>query len=179
MSAPLASCTESRCPRLCSSVRARFSYGTRVDSGRLRLAHGSLDTLPLSDAALNAAITVNRLYFVADLDSACHELARVTDGDGTLVLGIGDPEAMLRIPRRGMDSGYDQWTKSQRPCATPASQKSTTNGWSSPSRTTSSSVGDTETSSATRSTSGHVRGIEQRIGASGTMIALRRVKSWR
>jgi ubiquinone/menaquinone biosynthesis C-methylase UbiE len=78
--------------------RARTRYGTHVDSGRLRLAHGSLDTLPLNDAALNAAITVNTLYFVADLDSACHELARVTDRGGTLVLGIGDPEAMLRIP---------------------------------------------------------------------------------
>lgn len=78
--------------------RARTRHSTDVDSGRLRLAHGSLVTLPLDDAALNAAITVNTLYFVADLDSACRELARVTDRGGTVVLGIGDPEAMLRLP---------------------------------------------------------------------------------
>lgn len=78
--------------------RARARHRTDVHEGRIRLTHGSLVGLPLDDAAINAAITVNTLYFVTDLDSACGELARVTERGGTVVIGVGDPEAMGRIP---------------------------------------------------------------------------------
>jgi arsenite methyltransferase len=54
--------------------------------------------LPLPDHCLDAAITVNTLYFVADLDTACTELARVLRPGGRLVVGIGGPEAMARMP---------------------------------------------------------------------------------
>ena len=81
--------------------RTRARHRADVDTGRLRLAHGSLLDLPLDDASINAAITVNTLYFVADLDCACRELARVTQHGGTVVLGVGDPDAMARIPATG------------------------------------------------------------------------------
>ena len=78
--------------------RARARHRADVDAGRLRLAPGSLLDLPFGDASINAAITVNTVYFVADLDCACRELSRVIDRGGTVVIGIGDPDAMARIP---------------------------------------------------------------------------------
>jgi SAM-dependent methyltransferase len=54
--------------------------------------------LPLDDRSLDAAISVNTVYFVSDLDAACAEIARVLRPAGRAVLGIGDPDAMARLP---------------------------------------------------------------------------------
>ncbi|HEX2285856.1 MAG TPA: methyltransferase domain-containing protein [Mycobacterium sp.] len=78
--------------------RASSRFGHDVQSGRLRLEHGSLTKLPLDDASLDAVITLNTVYFVSDLDPACAELARVVRPGGRAVVGIGDPEAMKRAP---------------------------------------------------------------------------------
>lgn len=78
--------------------RARSRLGSDVRAGRLRIAHGSLTALPLDDMSLDAAITVNTFYFVDDLDTACSELARVLRPGGRAVVGIGDPDAMARMP---------------------------------------------------------------------------------
>lgn len=79
-------------------ARARSGYAGEVGSARLRLERGSLTALPLDDGSLDAAITVNTLYFVGDLDAACAELARVLRPGGRGVVGIGDPQAMARMP---------------------------------------------------------------------------------
>src|SRR5262245_58322840 len=78
--------------------RARSRFADEVDAGRRRLAHGSLTALPLEDGWLDAAITVNTVYFVDALDTACAELARVLRPGGRAVVGIGDPEAMAGMP---------------------------------------------------------------------------------
>jgi arsenite methyltransferase len=78
--------------------RARSRFATDVQAGRLRLAHGSLTALPVEDSSLDAVITVNTVYFVDDLDTACAELARVLRPGGRAVVGIGDPDAMARMP---------------------------------------------------------------------------------
>jgi arsenite methyltransferase len=78
--------------------RARSRFATEAEAGRLRLAHGSLTALPLEDSSLNVAITVNTVYFVDDLHTACAELARVLRPGGRAVVGIGDPDAMARMP---------------------------------------------------------------------------------
>jgi arsenite methyltransferase len=78
--------------------RARSRFATDVQAGRLRLAHGSLTALPVEDSSLDAVITVNTVYFVDDLDTACTELARVLRPGGRAVVGIGDPDAMARMP---------------------------------------------------------------------------------
>lgn len=65
---------------------------------RLVLAEGTLAALPLPDASLDAAITVNTLYFLDDLPAACAELARVLRPGGAAVVGIGDPDAMAKMP---------------------------------------------------------------------------------
>lgn len=77
---------------------ARSRYAGEVAATRLRLDRGSLTALPLDDASLDAAITVNTLYFVRELDVACAELARVLRPGGRAVVGIGDPDAMARMP---------------------------------------------------------------------------------
>ncbi len=78
--------------------RARSRFTGPIGSGRLRLLAGSMDQLPFDTDSLDAIITVNTIYFVADLDRACTELARVLRPKGRLVIGIGDPEAMAKMP---------------------------------------------------------------------------------
>jgi ubiquinone/menaquinone biosynthesis C-methylase UbiE len=79
-------------------TRARTRFAAQIGAGRLRLVDGSLTALPVDDGSLDAAISVNTVYFVSDLDAACAELARVLRPGGRAVLGIGDPDAMARLP---------------------------------------------------------------------------------
>jgi arsenite methyltransferase len=79
-------------------TRARARFATQIAAGRVRLVNGPLTALPLDDRSLDAAISVNTVYFVSDLDAACAELARVLRPGGRAVLGIGDPDAMARLP---------------------------------------------------------------------------------
>ncbi len=79
-------------------ARARARFSTQIAAGSLTLANGSLTELPLAEKSLEAAITVNTVYFVPDLDACCAELARVVRPGGRAVLGIGDPDAMTRLP---------------------------------------------------------------------------------
>ncbi|WP_158887676.1 methyltransferase domain-containing protein [Amycolatopsis anabasis] len=65
---------------------------------RLRLHRGSITDLPLDDASVDALITCNTVYFVADLDRACAELARILRPGGRAVVGIGDPAEMAKMP---------------------------------------------------------------------------------
>jgi arsenite methyltransferase len=79
-------------------ARSRARFGTEIAEGRLQLVNGSLTALSLDDGSLDAAISVNTVYFVSDLDAACAELARVLRPGGRAVLGIGDPDTMARLP---------------------------------------------------------------------------------
>lgn len=78
--------------------RARSRFAREVDSGKLRLLEGSLNNLPLDDSSLDAIITVNTIYFIADLDEAFGELARVLRPAGRAVICLGDPAAMAKLP---------------------------------------------------------------------------------
>jgi ubiquinone/menaquinone biosynthesis C-methylase UbiE len=75
--------------------RAESKFGS---DARLRLSRGSLTELPLDDGSVDALITVNTVYFIADLDAACKELARVLRPGGRAVIGIGDPDVMAQLP---------------------------------------------------------------------------------
>ncbi|MET7769253.1 methyltransferase domain-containing protein [Nocardia sp. NPDC005366] len=79
-------------------ARAESRFARDLDAGRLLLSAGSLTGLPLADDSLDAAITVNTFYFVPDLAAACAELARVVRSGGRAVVGIGDPDAMAKMP---------------------------------------------------------------------------------
>jgi SAM-dependent methyltransferase len=78
------------------SATRRFS--AEISAGRLALHAGTMVNLPLPTDALDAAVTVNTIYFVDDLPLAFSELARVLRPGGRAVVGLGDPEEMARIP---------------------------------------------------------------------------------
>jgi SAM-dependent methyltransferase len=77
---------------------AERRHRSALTQGRLTLQLGTLGDLPLDDRSLDALVTVNTLYFVADLPAAFGELARVLRGSGRAVVGVGDPTAMAALP---------------------------------------------------------------------------------
>jgi arsenite methyltransferase len=77
---------------------ARRRHPAAISTGRLVLHKGSLDRLPLPEAALDGLVTTNTVYFIDDLPAAFAEMARVLAPSGRAVLGIGDPDAMARMP---------------------------------------------------------------------------------
>ncbi len=78
--------------------RAQRRFRTEVSEGRLHLYAGSLTRLPLADDSLDAAITVNTIYFLPELDAAFAELARSLKPSGRAVVGIADPTMMEKLP---------------------------------------------------------------------------------
>lgn len=78
--------------------RARRSYRNDVAAGALTLHAGSITALPLPDSSIDAAISVNTIYFVTDLDRAFAELARVLRPSGRVVVGVVDPTEMAKVP---------------------------------------------------------------------------------
>jgi arsenite methyltransferase len=81
--------------------QAAGRYRRDIATGRLSLHSGSMTQLPFPDGALDGAITVNTIYFVAELDGAFRELARVLNRRGRLVVGLADPEVMAKLPFTG------------------------------------------------------------------------------
>jgi arsenite methyltransferase len=79
-------------------AQARRTYAAECVAGTLTLAVGSMLDLPLGDDSLDAAITVNTVYFLEDVDPALREFARVLRPGGRLVIGITDPDDMARMP---------------------------------------------------------------------------------
>lgn len=68
-----------------------------VAGGRLQLHVGAMEGLPLPDSAVDAAITLNTIYFVADLPAAFRDVRRVLRPGGTFAVGLGDPRGMARM----------------------------------------------------------------------------------
>jgi arsenite methyltransferase len=81
--------------------QAAERYRRDIATGRLSLHSGSMAQLPFADGALDGAITVNTIYFVAELDEAFRELARVINSRGRLVIGLADPDVMAKLPFTG------------------------------------------------------------------------------
>ncbi|EED37912.1 methyltransferase type 11 [Stenotrophomonas sp. SKA14] len=80
-----------------------------VEAGNRRLAtaglaeragmrHGDAHALPIADAAMDAALAVNTLYFWPDLAPVLDELARVVRRGGRLCLAFGDAAFMRSLP---------------------------------------------------------------------------------
>lgn len=79
-------------------TEAKRRFAEPVSRGRLRLHSGRMESLPLADSALDAIISTNTIYFVPDLAAALSELTRVLRPGGRLVLGVGDPAKMSKMP---------------------------------------------------------------------------------
>ncbi|WP_409186122.1 class I SAM-dependent methyltransferase [Amycolatopsis sp. VS8301801F10] len=82
-------------------ARARRKFPKNLAAGRLVLHHAGMADLPLEDGTVDAALTVNTVYFVPDLAPAFAEVARVLSGGGRFVVGIGDPAMMRDLPFTG------------------------------------------------------------------------------
>jgi arsenite methyltransferase len=78
--------------------RAARRFRDATASGRLALYRAPIDNIPLADASIDALLTINTIYFVADLGPAFAELARVLTRSGRLVIGLADPDAMATEP---------------------------------------------------------------------------------
>lgn len=68
---------------------------------------GRAEALPLENASLDKAASVNTLYFWPALDPALRELARVLKPEGRLVLGFQTAEAVRAWP--GHVHGFTAW----------------------------------------------------------------------
>ncbi len=69
-----------------------------IGAGRLHLHRASMVKLPLADESVDGVVTVNTIYFVADLAGAFAEFARALKPAGQLVVGLTDPAAMAEMP---------------------------------------------------------------------------------
>lgn len=83
-------------PTMIDEAAKRFR--SEVADGRLVLHTAAMHELPLPAASLDAVISTNTVYFIEDLAPAFAELARVLRPSGRVVLGIGDPADMARMP---------------------------------------------------------------------------------
>jgi arsenite methyltransferase len=79
-------------------AQARHRFRRQIKNGSLQLHEAPMTALPLPDGALDAVVSTNAIYFVSDLGSALLECARVLRAGGHLALGIGDPDAMAKLP---------------------------------------------------------------------------------
>lgn len=78
--------------------RARRRHRDAIADGRLVLDEAPMSHLRLPDGSVDALMTVNTVYFVADLSKPFAEFARVLSPGGRLVVGLGDPGVMGREP---------------------------------------------------------------------------------
>ena len=78
--------------------RAGRQFRREVAAGRLLLHEASITALPLPDGSLDGAITMNTIYYVADLGRVVNELARVLKSTGRVVIGISDPDNPVLAP---------------------------------------------------------------------------------
>lgn len=86
-------------------------YAPEVEKGRLALGEGDLMALPLADHAVNAALSVNTVYFWPDPAKGAFELHRVLKPGGRLVLGLRPPTMIQRL---GLDQhGFRGWAKEE------------------------------------------------------------------
>lgn len=83
-------------PTMIDAATKRFRR--EIAAGRLTLHGAPMNELPLAADSLDGIVTVNTIYFIDDLENAFAELARVIKPSGRVVIGIGDPEAMARMP---------------------------------------------------------------------------------
>jgi arsenite methyltransferase len=78
--------------------RAAGRWRGELEARRLELVEGSVENLPIPDASVDAAYSVNSVYFWPDLGQAFTEISRVLKTDGRLVLAV-QPTAIRRLTR--------------------------------------------------------------------------------
>lgn len=77
--------------------RARKKWADEIAAGRLDLRSGSASDLGLSDDSVDAALTVNTVYFWRDLAAGFAELKRALVPGGRLVVSVVDPDTLRQL----------------------------------------------------------------------------------
>ena len=75
-----------------------------IREGRLRLAEGTFEALPLSDRSIDVVLAVNILYFVEPLARALSEAHRVLKPGGRLVIYVSDNNHMPWLQFNGAET---------------------------------------------------------------------------
>lgn len=78
--------------------RARRRFRGELKQGRLKLAAGSADALPLGPGAVDKACSVNSIYFWHDPAAAMAEFGRVVRPGGRLALCLQTPASVRAWP---------------------------------------------------------------------------------
>lgn len=76
-----------------AAARARRGFGARVE-----IHEASVEALPLADASVDAACSVNNIYFWPDPAAGLAELARVVRPGGRLAIAFEPPEELRKWP---------------------------------------------------------------------------------
>ena len=76
---------------------ARRRHRGAVAAGRARFDEGRVESLPLEDAAIDKAITVNTIYFWRSLAEGFAEIGRVMRPGGRVVVGFLPAEHMAKM----------------------------------------------------------------------------------
>jgi SAM-dependent methyltransferase len=79
-------------------ARACRRFGRQIAGGRARILLGSAERLPVEDAAIDKACSLNSIYFWRDSAAAMREFARVLRPGGVLLLGFEAPETLRAWP---------------------------------------------------------------------------------
>ena len=86
--------------------RARWRLG-----GRVELAEASAEALPLADASVDKAASVNSIYFWPQPEAAVAELARVVRTGGRVAIAFEPPEELRKWP--GHRFGFRLWEEEE------------------------------------------------------------------
>jgi ubiquinone/menaquinone biosynthesis C-methylase UbiE len=79
-------------------ARGRRRFRRDIASGRAELFEGTVERLPIGDASVDKACSLNSIYFWNDPAAGLKELARVLRPGGALVLGFEAPETLRAWP---------------------------------------------------------------------------------
>ncbi len=74
---------------------------------RLRLHVAGVESIPLADASVDKACSVNNLYFWSHPEAGMRELVRVTRPGGRIIIAFEPPEALRKWP--GHRFGFRVW----------------------------------------------------------------------
>ena len=79
-------------------ARGRSRFRREIAAGRAQILAGSVERLPIGDATVDKACSLNSIYFWKDPAAAMAELARVLRPSGLLILGFEAAETLRAWP---------------------------------------------------------------------------------
>lgn len=79
-------------------ARASRRWNKQVAAGRLRVSPLSLADLTRASVELDALMTINTAYYIADLSAAFRSARSALRPAGRIIVGVGDPHYMRRLP---------------------------------------------------------------------------------